>query len=159
MSYIIFSVNGRISFSMIYLLASLVCYFSCLRGQLLDRKFVKHYVDITLSPVLGEVFTRSQLECSRFCGKNINCIGFMRLSNGNCVMFDDVSRNTPGLTQVFIEGKRVIINNTYNIDVTVVFFDYILYKLSFRFCQNVQIFDSVQQRILYFSKQFSMYHC
>ena len=103
---------------MMYLLASLVCYISCVRGQFLDRKFVKHYVDITLSPVLGEVFTRSQLECSRFCGKNINCIGFMRLSNGNCVLFDSVTRNTPGPTPVMIEGTRVIINNMYNIDVT-----------------------------------------
>ena len=84
-------------------------YLSC---QCLNRKFVKHYVDITLSSVLGEILSRSQLECSTVCSKNTNCMGFMRLRNGNCVMFVDVKRNTPGQTPVFIEGKLKFINHS-----------------------------------------------
>ena len=92
---------------MIYSLASLLLCVGYLKGQGSDKKFVKHYVDTTSSSVLNEVSSRSQLECSTICGENINCMGFMRLSNGNCVMFDDVTRNTPGQTPVMIEGKRV----------------------------------------------------
>ena len=92
---------------MIYSLASLLLCVGYLKGQSSDKKFVKHYVDTTSSSVLNELSSRSQLECSTVCGKNINCMGFMRLSNGNCVMFDDVTRNTPGQTPVMIEGKRV----------------------------------------------------
>ena len=74
-------------------------------GQCSDMKYFKHYVDTTSSSVLNELSSRSQLECSTICGENINCMGFTRLSNGNCVMFDDVTRNTPGPTPVYIEGN------------------------------------------------------
>ena len=95
---------------MIYLLITLLLFVGCLRGQCLERKFVKHYVDTILSSVIGEIFSMCQLECSAICGENINCMGFMRLSNGNCVMFGNVIRDTPGLTPVFIEGKRMYIH-------------------------------------------------
>ena len=96
---------------MIYLLASLFLCVGYLNGHCSNRKFLKHYVDTTSSSIRDEVFSRSQLECSRICGKNINCMGFMRLSNGNCVMFDDVTRYIPGPTPVFIEGKHTLNSN------------------------------------------------
>ena len=99
---------------MIYLLITLLLFVGWSRGQCLERKFVKHHVDTTVSSVLGEIFSICQLECSAICGENINCMGFTRLSNGNCVMFDDVTRDTPGQTPVFIEGKEIYI---YNIDI------------------------------------------
>ena len=97
----------RSNVCVIYLLLPVFLSFGCLNGQCPHRKFLKHYVDTTSSSVLSEVFSRSQLECSTVCGKNINCMGFMRLSNGNCVMFDDVKRNTPGQTLVMIEGEKI----------------------------------------------------
>ena len=96
---------------MIYSFLSVLLCVGYLSGQL-NRKFVKHYVDITLSSLLGEILSRSQLECSTICGKNTNCMGFMRLRNGNCVMFVDVKRNPPGATPVFIEGKLKFINHS-----------------------------------------------
>ena len=99
---------------MIYSFLPLLLCVGHLSGQWLNRKFLKHYVDTTLSSVLGEVFSRSQLECSTVCGKNINCMGFMRLSNGNCVMFDNVTRDTPGQTPVFVEGKLKFTNHSHN---------------------------------------------
>ena len=79
-------------------------------------------------------------------------MGFMRLSNGNCVMFDDVSRDTPGLTQVFIEGKRVIINNMYNIDVTVILYNSAsehakMFKFFIQFNKEAYIFQALSQCI------------
>ena len=97
----------RSNVGMIYLLLPLFLSFGCLNAQCPHRKFLKHYVDTTSSSVLGEVFSRSQLECSTICGKNINCMGFTRLGNGNCVMFDYVTRNTPGQTPVMIEGEII----------------------------------------------------
>ena len=90
---------------MIYTFALLFLYVESLSGQCSNRKFIKRYIDITSSSLIGEVFSRSQLQCSVICGKNINCVGFTRLSNGNCVMFDNVNSTTPGLTHVWIEGK------------------------------------------------------
>ena len=79
-----------------------------MNGQCQKRKFVKHHVDTTSSSVLRQVLSRSQLECSTVCGKNTNCMGFTRQSNGNCVMFDNVTRDTPGQTPVMIEGNEFI---------------------------------------------------
>ena len=89
---------------------SLLFFVEYTSAQCSTRKFSKHYVDTTSSSLLGEVSSRSQLECSATCSKNINCMGFTRLNNGNCVMFDDIARDTPGPTLVLIEGKQVFLS-------------------------------------------------